>query len=232
MNIFIGFGYNNDDKWIKDLVFPLVESFDAMITTGEDLHGQVLSQGVTDRIKKADGVLAFLTRRDALAATGRYTSHRWVYDELATSIANNIPAVEIREKMVDAQGGLPGDRQRVEFDLDDKAKLIVELAKLLSAWRRNLKARRLFLLPKDIVQEVRPHIYKETLKCTYKFMTGSKQSPQYEAKPFKFGQGLCVDVYNVPSEDSLIEITIQGPQFEWSSDYESVQLLSINLQKS
>ena len=231
MNIFIGFGYNNDDKWIKELVFPLVESFDATIATGEDLHGQILSQAVTDRIKKADGLLAFLTRRDAFA-NGRYTSHRWVYDELTTSIANNIPAVEIREKMVDAQGGLPGDRQRVEFDLDDKARLMVELAKLLSAWRRNLKPRRLFLVPKnDIIQDVRPYINKDPLKCTYKYMTGSKQSPQYDAKPFKYGQGLCVDVYNVPSEDSLIEITIQGPQFEWSSDYESVQLLTINLQK-
>jgi hypothetical protein len=230
MNIFIGFGYNNDDKWIKELVFPLVESFDATIITGEELHGLILSQGVTDRIKKADGILAFLTRREALA-TGRYTSHRWVFDELATAIANQIPAVEIREKMVDVQGGLPGDRQRVEFDLDDKAKLLVELAKLLSAWRRNLKPRRLFLLPRDICQEARPFINKESLKCTYKFMTGSKQSPMYEAKPFKYGQGLCVDVYNVPSEDSLVEITIQGPQFEWSSDYESVQLLSINLQR-
>jgi hypothetical protein len=231
MNIFIGFGYNNDDKWIKELVFPLVESFDATVATGEDLQGQILSQAVADRIKKADGVLAFLTRRDALA-TGRYTSHRWVYDELATSIANNIPAVEIREKMVDVQGGLPGDRQRVEFDLDDKAKLLVELAKTLSAWRRNLKPRRLFLMPRDIVQDARPYINREDLKCTYQFMNGSKQSEIYKARPFKFGQGLCVDIYNVPSEDSLVQVTITGPQFEWSSDYESVQLLSINLQRN
>lgn len=231
MNIFICFGYNADDKWIKDLVFPLVESFDAMITTGEDLQGQVIAQGVTDRIKKADGVLAFLTRRDALA-NGRYTSHRWVYDELTTSIANNIPAVELREKMVDAQGGLPGDRQRVEFDLDDKATLMVELAKLLSAWRRNLKPRRLFLLPKDIVQDVRTIINTDDLKCMYQFMHGSKESPVYAAKPFKFGQGLCVDIYRVPSEDALVQVTIKGKEYEWSSDYESVQLLSINLQKN
>jgi hypothetical protein len=60
MNIFICFGYNNDDKWIKDLVFPLVESFDATILTGEDLHGDVLSAGVTDRIKNRMGCLPFL----------------------------------------------------------------------------------------------------------------------------------------------------------------------------
>lgn len=115
MNIFICFGYNPDDQWIKEFIFPLVESYDVNITTGEDLQGLVLSQAVTDRIKESDAVLAFLTRRDALT-NGRFTSHRWVYEEISTAIANNVRAVEIREKLVDAQGGLPGDRQRIEFD--------------------------------------------------------------------------------------------------------------------
>lgn len=209
----------------------MVECFDATISTGEDMHGQIISVEVTERIKKADGVLAFLTPRDAMAS-GKFSSHRWVYDELSTDIANKVPAVEIRELKVDVQGGLPGDRQRIEFDVDNKAKLLVELAKLLSAWRRNLKARRLYLVPRDIVIDVRPHINKDTLKCSYQFMNGSRESPVYLGKPFRFGQGLCVDIYNVPSEDALVQVTIKGEGFEWSSDYESVQLLSINLQKN
>jgi hypothetical protein len=230
MNIFIGFGYNDNDKWIKELVFPIVQSFDANIVTGEDLHGLIISEEVSERIKKADGVLAFLTPRDAMVS-GKYTTHQWVRDELVTAINHRIPAVEIRELTVDTQGGIVGDRQRIDFDLDNKAKLLVELVKMLSRWRRNLKSRRLFLMPRDIVQDARRFINSDDLKCRYQFMTGSKESEIYNAKPFKFGQGLCVDIYNVPSEDSLVEVTITGPQFEWSSDYESVQLLSINLQK-
>ncbi len=231
MNIFIGFGYNDNDKWIKELVFPLLESFDVKISTGEDLYGDIISEEVKARIEKADGVIAFLTRREALAS-GKFTSHRWVYDELSTSIACKVPAVEVRDKMVDPQGGIAGDRQRIEFDLEQKAKLLVDIAKMLAVWRRNIKGRRLFLLPRDIVQDARPHINKEDLKCTYRFMTGTRESQDYKAKPFKFGQGLCVDVFNVPSEDSLVQVNITGPGFEWSSDYESVQLLSINLQKN
>lgn len=62
-------------------------------------------------------------------------------------------------------------------------------------------------------------------------MDRNKESPKYKAKPFKFGQGLCVDVINVPSEHSMVQVTIETPEFEWSSDFESVELLSINLQK-
>lgn len=231
MNIFIGFGYNINDQWIKELVFPLVQSFDGSISTGEDLHGEVISQEVSERIKKADGVLAFLTPREAMAS-GRFTTHQWVRDELITAISNRIPAVEIRELSVDNQGGIVGDRQRIDFALDNKAKLLVELAKVLSKWRKNIKPKRLFLLPRDIVQDARPFINKEELKCTYQFMTGSRESEVYKAKPFKYGQGLCIDIYNVPAEDSLVQVCVKGPQFEWSSDYESVQLLSVNLQKN
>ncbi len=230
MNIFIGFGYNNNDQWIKELVFPLVQTFDANIVTGEDLHGEVIPQEVANRIRKADGVLAFLTPRDALSS-GKFTTHQWVRDELVTAISFHVPAVEIREVSVENQGGIVGDRQRIDFALDNKAKLLVEIAKLLSKWRKSVKPKRLFLLPRDIAQDARPFISKEDLKCTYQFMTGNKESELYNAKPFKFGQGLCVDVYHVPSDDSLIQVTLTGPQFEWSSDYESVQLLSINLQK-
>jgi hypothetical protein len=231
MNIFIGFGYNDNDKWIKELVFPLVRAFDANVVTGEDLHGQIISLEVTERIKKADGVLAFLTPRDVMTS-GKYTTHQWVRDELVTAVNNQIPAIEIREVSVDGQGGIAGDRQRLEFELDNKAKLLVDLAQILASWRRKLKSRRFFLMPRDIVQDARPFINKEDLKCTYQFMTGSEESPVYKARPFKFGQGLCVDIKNVPADDSLVQVTITGPQFEWSSDYESVQLLSINLQRS
>lgn len=231
MNIFIGFGYNLNDQWIKELVFPLVQAFDATILSGEDLHGLVISQEVTNRIKKADGLIAFLTPRDAMT-NGKFTTHQWVRDELITAISNNIPAVEIRATEVDDQGGIVGDRQRLEFSANDKAKLLVDLAKIISAWKRNIKPRRLFLLPRDIVQDARPYINKEPLKCSYQFMTGTRESEIFYAKPFRFGQGLCVDIRNVPSEDALVQITLTGPQFEWSSDYESVELLSINLQRN
>jgi hypothetical protein len=154
-----------------------------------------------------------------------------VRDELVTALNNGIPTIEIREISVDGQGGIAGDRQRLAFELANKARLLVDLANVLSEWRRKLKARRFFLLPREISQAARPFINKEALKCTYQFMDGSTESKVYTGKPFKYGQGLCVDIYNTPSENALVQLAITGPNFEWSSDYESVQLLSINLQK-
>ena len=230
MKIFIGFGYNADDAWIKDLVFKLIEKFGDDYITGEDIHGQVISQAVVDRIKTCDALFGFLTRRDPLA-NGKYTSHRWVQDEITTAINYNIPVVEIRELKIDDQGGLPHDRQRLMFDQDDKARLMVDLAGTLLHWKRTIIPRRMVILPKDIVQEARPFISSNALTCTYRFMDGSKPSADYITRPFRFGQGLCVDISNIPSDEALIQIILKGPDFSWTSDYESVKLLPINLER-
>lgn len=230
MKIFIGFGYNAADAWIKDLVFKLLEKFGEDVCTGEDIHGQVISQAVIERIKSCDAMLGFLTRRDPLA-NGKFTSHRWVQDEITTAINNNIPVVEIREKMIDDQGGLPHDRQRVIFDQDDLAGLMLELTGILYNWKRTIVTKRMVILPKDIVQEARPFISSNQLTCTYSFMDGSKPSAEYHTRPFRFGQGLCVDISNIPSEEALIQIVLKGPSFSWTSDYESVKLLPINLER-
>ena len=55
--------------------------------------------------------MAFLTRRDDPDVDGVYRTHRWVADELAFAMGRNMKVVEVREKGVDDQGGLGGDRQ-------------------------------------------------------------------------------------------------------------------------
>lgn len=230
MKLFIGFGYNQEDEWIRELVFPLAKAFDFTIATGEDLHGEIISNEVAERIRTSDAFLAFLTRRDELQ-NGKFTTHRWVTDELTTALNHRIAALEVRERMIDPQGGQQGDRQRLEFALENKAELLTELANVLATWRKKLTTKRLVLLPEEIVRQARPFIDTPQLTCTYRYMSGSKRSGEFTSTPFRLGQGLCVDVVNAPAEDALIQIKLKSPTFSWSSAYESIQLLSVNLQK-
>lgn len=230
MKIFVAFGYNADDKWIKDLVFPLIQSFDGTVITGEDIYGLNIPNAVSERIRSAEGLIAFLTRRDKLD-TGKYTSHQWVSDELATAIGFSIPVIEVREKEVSTSGGIASGRQYIVFELEKKAELMVELAKALSEWRKDFVPKRIKLLPDEIVQEVRPFIRGGQLDCKYQFLEGNKPSKEYATKPYKIGQGLCIDVIHVPSEESLIQVMLSGPGFSWTSGFEPVKLLTINLQR-
>jgi hypothetical protein len=224
MKIFIGFGYNDNDKWIRDIVFPLVTCLGGEVVTGEDMHGLAIQQEVVERIKNSDGLLAFMTKRD-----GSNQSHPWVRDELIAAISNNVAAVEIREIGVEVGEGIPGNRQRINYNPQEKEKLVLELVKVLSNWKRRFSSKRMVLLPQDLVASLRPVMNNAALRCTYQFMDGSKETQQYEAKLRKISNALYVDVKNIPNPNALIQITITGPGVYWSSDYESVDMLTINL---
>jgi len=111
MKVFLGFGYNKRDKWIREQIIPFIESLGHTCLTGEKMQGERLSEGVLNRIKNADVLIGFLTRRDRIEGQSIYTTHKWVTDELAIAIARKIPVFEIREEGIETQRGLTGDRQ-------------------------------------------------------------------------------------------------------------------------
>jgi hypothetical protein len=43
MKIFVGYGYNERDKWVEDLVFPRIEAFGDRPVSGQEIFGQDLN---------------------------------------------------------------------------------------------------------------------------------------------------------------------------------------------
>ena len=123
MKIFVGFGYNQRDAWIKEIVFPIIESFDAEILSGENLQGLVLADGVKEKITECDALLGFFTPRDE-KANGKFTTHDWVRDEFTFALNSGKEAVPVVESKVDWNDGMAGNRQRVEFKEEAKEKLL------------------------------------------------------------------------------------------------------------
>jgi hypothetical protein len=85
MRIFVGFGFNERDRWVKDLVFPLIKAFGAEGVSGEELQGEQITDAVRRQIASCDALIGFVTRRDDLG-NGRWSTHRWVTDELSHAL--------------------------------------------------------------------------------------------------------------------------------------------------
>jgi hypothetical protein len=69
MRVFIGYGYNDRDKWIETYVFPLAEAFGCKVVHGKMAYGGALPPEVTDLIRGSDAMIGFTTRRDARCRT-------------------------------------------------------------------------------------------------------------------------------------------------------------------
>lgn len=228
MKIFVAFGYNKRDKWIRELVFPLIQAFGDEVVSGEEIQGQQITDAIRRDIKQSDALMAFVTRR---RKTGQgWGTHRWVTDELSQAIAFDLPVVEIRELGVDDQGGIAGDRQRITYNELERDKCLVELAKTLGNWHSSSPIE-LQLLPDDCVKAVRPLLNDPRLRCTYQILdrNGKRAQPvQVDILP-KPG-GLFVRAENVQPM-SFIQVRVECAAESWSSEFANIEYAGIQLKK-
>jgi len=229
MKVFVGYGYNDRDKWIEGYVFDLIRAFGGEPVTGKEVYGQQLEDGVRQQLTNCDAVLAFTTRRKRIA-NGKYTTHQWVTDEIITAIDAKLPYVEIRETCVDRQPGMPGGRQYIPYDPAATAACLVEIAKALGKWRQHLPVK-LQLLPEAVTQAIRSHIGKPGFRCTYRIYQNGVESAAHETNVIRFKGGLFVAVSGL-GPLALVQVSLEAAGKKWVSDYESVDSVSVELRKA
>jgi hypothetical protein len=67
MRIFVGYGYNERDRWVEDYVFPLVVAFGCEVLHGKSVYGAALTDEVMKALRTSDAVIGFTTRRETVA---------------------------------------------------------------------------------------------------------------------------------------------------------------------
>jgi hypothetical protein len=228
MKVFVGYGYSDRDKWIEEEIFDLIRAFGGEPVSGKELYGRELEDGVREKIKECDALIGFATRRDKMQ-NGKYTTHRWVTDEIKTANEWKIPFVEVRETDVDPQGGSVGGRQHIVCDSDKKEKCVVEIATALSKWRLTSRVK-LQLLPDKVVRCIRPYLGKKGLRCTYRVLKGNVESSPKKGSLVPMKGGLFA---LVPPLDrlALIQIKIEANAKGWTSGYESADVVGIQLEE-
>ncbi len=229
MKIFVAYGYNERDKWIPDLVFPIIKAFGNEVITGEELQGEQITDAVIREIRQSDALMAFVTRRQKIDET-RWTTHRWVTDEISHALAYKLFVAEIRELGVDDQGGIVGDRQRITYNEKERDKCLVDIVKTLGKWHSNDTVK-LQLLPDECVQTIRPLLRNPDLRCTYKILNNDGElSDEIPTTILPITGGLFIHARGVPRL-SLIQIRIDCSGKAWTSNFENIDSSGIHLQQ-
>lgn len=229
MKIFVAFGYNDRDKWIPELVYPIIKAFGHDVISGEEIPGQILSDAVAGNIRRSDALIAFLTRRGESVEHGVWPTHRWVTDELSVAIESRRRVVEVRETDVDQQGGIAGDRQRIEYDENRRDLCLVELVKTIGSWTQNVQVN-MQLLPEDFSNEIRPFLESPFLRCTYRLYNDNIISEEIPTIILPLPGGLSIQALNV-QKGALIQVKVMTNNSTWISDYISTGSYSVQLRK-
>lgn len=227
MRLFVGYGYNSRDKWIENLVFPLVEALGCQIVHGKTTFGDSLAPEIKSLLLGSDAMLGFLTRREK--AGEKWSTHRWVIEELASAFGQ-IPVVEVRELGVDPQNGMLAGIQRIQYCEQERDRCLVHIAQAISRIRDRIEYRIFRLEPTEFVSLFRTLLKKPGLRCSYRVMRRNTESDYREVAISPVAGGLQISVGALRATD-LIQVCVAYGDESWTSDYEPIDSIRLRLGK-
>jgi hypothetical protein len=227
MKVFVGFGYNERDRWIEEQVFPVLQCMGFTVVSGEDMHGEILQQGVKTRIDQSDAAVGFLTLREGQGEAD-FNSHIWVRDELVHASAKDKPIVPVVEQGVRVPTGLLGDRQYIPLRQEDRLACVAELVRALG--HRNI--RRLKLETDDDVLRRNLHTWQRNNDFVIRYRSKDKDDNVSDAgtgRLEKLEQAFYLNVANVPRR-ALVEVEgVLNGQTQFSSGWVSADAVSVKV---
>lgn len=218
MQVFVGWSY--EAKWVENYAIPIIKSFGVEVVTGQELQGEVITDGVKKLIADSDAFVAFTTRREQDGQ--KWKTSDWVVDEIKYAKAIEKPRVlEIREEGVDYPNKIYEERQYIIFPTDDRLACLRDLAKAISRW--TVLSFKLTLLPDQFITNIRTRLLNNRYSCRYSITRRGKLLYQdRNARISRDGVGLCIFVNDLPAEifsysDALIEVEIEAGEQFWTA---------------
>jgi len=224
MRVFVGFGYNQRDAWIKKQVFPVLEGMGFAVVDGEDIHGEILQPQVESRINQSDAAIGFFTLREGQGAA-EFTSHLWVRDEMVFAIAQKKPIIPIREDGVKVPDGLLGNRQYISLNPNDRLACVVELVRALG--RRNM--RRIRLEPQS---DQLMHQLRRNQAFSVRYRSRDLDGLESEHQPGRLevvDQGFYLNVSNVAKRDYVEVEGVLNGDTKFSSGWASADAVLVKI---
>jgi hypothetical protein len=226
MKVFVGYGYNDRDKWIEDQVFPILECVGFSVAHGKDIHGLELQPQVKGRIDQSDAVIGFFTLREG-QGNADFTSHIWVRDELVYAMDKK-PIIPVKEVGVNVPDGLMGNRQYIPLNQNDRLACVTELLRALG----QRKIRRVRLDPSD--DDLRANLWRwrnrGDFKIRYKTMNvEGVESPTKPGRLELIDQGFYLNLTDVPARAYVDVEGVLGEEVKFGSGWVSADAVQIRV---
>ena len=221
---FLAYAYREPDHALAAQVERLLASHNVRAVTGRTVGGEAITDEVKARIEKADGLIALLTRRDQLAASG-WTTHPWVRDELTHARGQDKPAIALLEEGV-TPGGAYDENEYVPLDPANPAEALLRLSETIGEWKRKAgRTIKVQILPDDLAAMLSG---VNGLVCRYRLVEGGRLHEWKPADLIPETGGAFLYLRGV-QDDHLVQVEIERPQQSSWFSVATSQFLPINL---
>ena len=254
MKVFVGYGYNDRDKWIEEMVIPVIEALGLEVVHGKEMPGMKLSDEIKKRIISCDLLVGFLTRRDC--HEGKFTTHEWVRDEIVTANSVGVSFIPVVENGVDFQAGILGDVVWEPYDEKERDRFLVNLIKAVANKAKTLTTQKKLLIktqPDTFHKLIKKKLdNKEDFKCEYRFSNAPEHKVEMEDSEWQDGKiikvigggfGIEADMMHIPvpehTETATTEVRVtfnpllpKAEQEIWTSDPKPINNPVLTMEKN
>lgn len=213
MKVFLAFSFRAEDKTLVSYVDQLLASQLIHMVTGERLGGEQLTPAVKARIEQTDALVALLTRRDQLASGG-WTTHDWVKDEIGYARTKGKRAIALIEDGVDV-GGMYEPHECIHLKRDAVVDALLILSETVSSWKWDLgRTVKVQIQPQELAHKV--GMSGSGIRCICRLCLNGKYSEWRDITPVPEFGGTFVYIEGV-QDDQLIQIRIEESGKVWQS---------------
>lgn len=227
MRIFVGFGYNDRDRWIEVQVFPILRCMGFTVVDGKEMHGEILQPAVQSRIEQSDAAIGFFTVREGQGEAD-FNSHIWVRDEMVHANAKGKPIIPVKEDGARIPDGLLGNRQYIPLHQNERLACVAELVAALG--QRNI--RRLKLDPEGDQLRRNLQQWRRTSGFVIQYRTldeAGLESPFRRGRLELVDQGFYLNVADVPKRAYVeVEGVLNGAT-QFSSGWVSADAVQVKV---
>jgi hypothetical protein len=221
--VFLSYRFRDEDGELADLAKELIKSHCLECVTGENLAGERLDSGVSQRLRAADGLIALF-----LLPSHVDDFHTWIFNEYNDAIMAEKRAIAVVENGF-AWPDLK-NKEYVKFDRKQPLAAFLKLSQTIGAWRKEAGRTVLIRLRPPLAAH---YAFLPDSTCRYRLKRQFQPLTDWVAvKPDRSANGIGFQVNKVP-DDAQIEIEVSGSN--GATSYFSVtdpQLLSVDLENA
>lgn len=221
MEVFLSHSFREEDSDLVSRIEALLASHDVRLLTGRRLAGGQITQEVMDRIRRSDGLIALMTKRETVGdpQQGRWRTHPWVVAELnyARGLPSPIPTIALLEAGVEPEGPF-ADHERIHYSAESLLDAFLALSETLRLWKsRRGRTRMAHLLPDEVGRELRAN---RNLQCRFRFVAVDGSTSAWStAEPMPGLGGTVLYLNGVRDDTAQVQVEIADQQaIRWYSE--------------
>jgi hypothetical protein len=207
---FVSYHFSDEDRPLVTHVERLLASHGVFIRTGNTLGGGPLAREVLELIEAADGLVALMTRRDALAGGTEYTTHPWVTDEYNHARSIKKPAIALVEAGV-RTGGAYQEHERIPLDRANLVPALLKLSETIGKWKRDAGRTLMVRIRPD---DTAARMAADDAACEYRLWVRDRASDWRPATLIPEGEGTFVYVQGV-KDDTRVQVRVKWKGTDW-----------------